>query len=355
MKYGLMDYEYGKNKYFVDVNFGDEIQSIAASNFLPKIDYFIDRENITEKIDINDKIKLIMNGWYMHNQEQWPPADNIVPLLISMHIVPSKKKFIENIFSERNREYLLSFGPIGTRDLGTLELFEKNNIPAYFSGCLTLTLNKNKLIKKQDYILCVDVKDDLVRAIKKQTKRKVICISPVFKYPIFNKYDKFKYAFKFLEAYQSAAAVITSRLHAAMPCLALETPVLLIDDSNGEDQRFWGLNKLVRNISTNKYISNLDFFDLNNIKENSKEYLHYRAKLINSCEKFIGSKQQEISPLYKIYNKEEENVQNLEILTNITKKSSKESVLYRFKTNELIKYAIKRKIYKQKNKKYYYK
>ena len=94
---------------------------------------------------------------------------------------------------------------------------------------------------------------------------------------------------------------------------------------------------------------------MNNIKENSKEYLHYRAKLINSCEKFIGSKQQEISPLYKIYNKEEENVQNLEILTNITKKSSKESVLYRFKTNELIKYAIKRKIYKQKNKKYYYK
>lgn len=31
-----MDYEYGKNKYFVDVNFGDEIQSIAASNFYLK-------------------------------------------------------------------------------------------------------------------------------------------------------------------------------------------------------------------------------------------------------------------------------------------------------------------------------
>ena len=40
MKYGLMNYNYGREKYFMDINFGDEIQSIAASNFLPKIDSY---------------------------------------------------------------------------------------------------------------------------------------------------------------------------------------------------------------------------------------------------------------------------------------------------------------------------
>ncbi len=49
MKFGLLKYDYGIYKYAIGSNLGDEIQSIAASYFLPKIDCFIDRESIKKK------------------------------------------------------------------------------------------------------------------------------------------------------------------------------------------------------------------------------------------------------------------------------------------------------------------
>ena len=43
------------------------------------------------------------------------------------------------------------------------------NIPSYFSGCLTLTLQRNYEIPRQDYILCVDVEPHVVDKIKQLT------------------------------------------------------------------------------------------------------------------------------------------------------------------------------------------
>ena len=106
MKFGLLDYNYGIRQYRIETNFGDEIQSIAASYFLPKIDYFIDRELISSNhFDKNEKIKIIMNGWWMHDSNQWPPAQNIEPLLISIHFA-DKKEFLKNLFSKENIYYL---------------------------------------------------------------------------------------------------------------------------------------------------------------------------------------------------------------------------------------------------------
>ena len=53
MKYGLL--------YYKDTgNIGDDIQSYAASKFLPKIDYMIDRENI-EMFAPNKKEKVLLS------------------------------------------------------------------------------------------------------------------------------------------------------------------------------------------------------------------------------------------------------------------------------------------------------
>lgn len=352
MKYGLLNYTYGKRKYYMGANFGDEIQSIAASCFLPQIDCFIDRESISKDIFSlsSEKIKVIMNGWFMHDQTQWPPSKNIVPLLISMHFVPEKEFFIKRLISSENIEYLLKNGPIGTRDLETLYLLEKHNIPAYFSGCMTLTLPKNDNIQKQEYILCVDVKKEIVDALKKKTKRKIYCISPVTKYPLLTPNEKFEYALSYLNAYQSAYAVITTRLHTAMPCLALETPVLLIDDSKGKDGRFSGLGELLRKTTTEYYIKNLDMFNVNDVEDNSRDYFVYRNKLIKSCEDFTGYKHQSSSPLFSYCSKEEENVKKLAILKNVSNRLSAKRILYKYKSISLIEDSINRVYYKTKNK-----
>ena len=308
-----MKYDYGVNRYTMGCNLGDEIQSIAASCFLPKVDYFIDRESISRAV-CDEKIKLIMNGWYMIDHKQWPPARNIEPLLVSVNL--SNEKFEKNIFSPQNRDYLIDNGPVGARDLYTLNLLHEQNIPSYFSGCLTLTLPKNEYIVRKDYVLCIDVQKDIVDKLRKQTSRKIYEFSSTFPLQYLKCEEKFKYAFGLLKAYQSAAAVITSRLHAAMPCLALETPVLLVRDFEKHDGRFDGLGELVRKADNKFYLNNLDYFDVNNLTPNGSEYMKYRELLIERCEKFTGEKHSTISPITQIQSVEEQLVNNIEIMHN---------------------------------------
>ena len=61
MKYGLLTYD--ENERFFNV--GDNIQSLAAKQFLPKVDEFINREELAEHK--GDAVNLIMNGWFSHN------------------------------------------------------------------------------------------------------------------------------------------------------------------------------------------------------------------------------------------------------------------------------------------------
>lgn len=355
MKFGLLSYEYGKNRYFTDINFGDEIQSIAASHFLPQIDYFIDREQLsTFRSNSSEKLKVIMNGWYIHDEKQWPPSKDIIPLFTSIHINRSKKSFINKVVSEfknhipswYDQDIYKEWGGIGCRDLSTLEILQENNIPAFFSGCLTLTLPQNPHIKKQDYILCVDAREDVVAALKKNTKKTIISISPEFKYPFFSPLEKFNYALNYLNAYQSAAAIVTTRLHTAMPSLALKTPVLLLDDSNGKEDRFSGLRELIRSTTSDYYIKNLDFFDINNITPNSNAYLKLREKLIAQCEQFTNCKHHYPSVLFKDRSFELQNVLNLSALFNASSRFDSQELLYKYHTKYLICAAIKRKIYK---------
>ncbi|MEZ4908474.1 MAG: hypothetical protein R2771_12725 [Saprospiraceae bacterium] len=72
-------------------NYGDDIQSLAAFRLIKdlnySIDYMIDREHLNKKIS-DEKIKLVANGWFMENPNNWPPANNIDPLFISFHLNP---------------------------------------------------------------------------------------------------------------------------------------------------------------------------------------------------------------------------------------------------------------------------
>ena len=132
MQYGLMTYKY-------TINLGNEIQSIAARRFLPKIDHYIDHEEL-HLFSNSEKVKMIMNGWYLDCLDAWPPSKDIDPLLISMHFNTSVNETKEVILSDESRDFFSSYGPVGCRDYPTVELLDENCIDAYYSGCLTLSL-----------------------------------------------------------------------------------------------------------------------------------------------------------------------------------------------------------------------
>ena len=84
MKYGLFEY--------TTENIGDEIQSIAARRFLPSVDYYFNRDSIDDTDTGADEVKLIMNGWYTHKPENFPPKNKKSRQQIFLSAFPHEKK-----------------------------------------------------------------------------------------------------------------------------------------------------------------------------------------------------------------------------------------------------------------------
>lgn len=130
-------------------NIGDDIQAIAAQNLLQGKLIGLDRELIST-YSFPKPLPTLINGWFMHTktewyrtdipapEKSWPPSPSLRPLILSIYFHDC---FLPHAFSKESIAYLKQNGPIGARDLSTLEELQKRNIPCYFSGCLTLTLD----------------------------------------------------------------------------------------------------------------------------------------------------------------------------------------------------------------------
>ena len=282
----------GKTKFglffYNTENIGDEVQSIAAKRFLPRVDYYFDRDNIDGTDTGDDEVKIIMNGWFTHKPENWPPKNkNINPLLIAMHVEQDalNGRVAKAFVTDESKRFLNEHGPVGARNYPTLELLNKNGVEAYFSGCVTLTLKPDPRIKRQDYVLAVDVSDKVFDNIKSRTKRRVIRLD-TYRSPDMTREEKFALAYYWLYLYQSAHAVVTTRLHTMLPCLAFQTPVFAI--AGRDPKRYSGLIDLVRHASENEFIKNEKLFDLDKPDNNPEDYLALRKNLEQTCRKFTG-------------------------------------------------------------------
>lgn len=278
-------------------NIGDDIQAIAARQFLPETSVFINRDFISQ-FQYPSKICVIVNGWYMHrpsyfgNDENkqhkfnWPPSDIIDPILISIHFT---MPFISTALSPENVKYLMSHAPVGARDLFTLCMLQSRHIPSYFSGCLTLTLT-NSFKEREDIVYAVDLDEECINFLISNTKFKVQPITHgISQNLVHDQNARLKYAEELLEKYKKARYVVTSRLHAAMPCLAFETPVLLIT-TQSDQYRFDGLKQLVRNCNRKEFLQGIHNFNLEDPEENPKSYLPIREKLIRTINNWLSTK-----------------------------------------------------------------
>jgi hypothetical protein len=266
MKYGAVVNISGRN-------FGDDIQSVAAIKLLPQVDLFLDRENLNFS-NIYEEVRFICNGWFMDNPDRWPPASNLIPLFISFHITNWNNSYIK-LLDNKLKEYYKKFEPIGCRDLNTLELFKRIDINAYYSGCLTLTLkNKFKDSEKTNEILLVDPFNHMIP--QGMTRKILNGLIPQSLIPsvkrithyhdeIMNINECIDHAMNLIDRYSKAHLIITSRIHAALPAIALGTPVLFLDvgfDTNKSRDRFGGIIDLFPVLDNNvfSYLSN-NFFE----------------------------------------------------------------------------------------------
>jgi hypothetical protein len=286
-KYGLLGYR-GSG------NLGDQLQSLAARRFLPHVDCVVDRDALNaESWFDRSEVKIILNGWFTHRPENWPPSPRLTPFITSFHlsneIHPQNRRHIsaaKALVEGGSLEYLKKHAPIGARDLGTRDLLERHGVESHFSACLTLTLERPREVIPGDYVCVNDVDAEILAAVRSRTHSPVQRTTHRDRLTI-GGLRRMRKAEALLRLYAGAKCVVTSRLHCALPCLAVGTPVLLIM-LRADTYRFSGLSSLLRHCAREEFLASQVDFDFDRPAPNPTDHLTYRDRLVASCEGFIA-------------------------------------------------------------------
>lgn len=250
MRFGRLVYLY-TGKTYVDgsaiYNIGDNMQTFAIDHIYQQMG--LPREDI---VDINfsemkyydgEYVILPMAGYASHYKRfaQLPTSDKIIPLFVGFEM---SDETCDDIVP-----YLKKHEPIGCRDEATMRLLRRKGVEAYVSGCLTITLPRRKKEPENKKAFFVDIPAKLEEYIPRELKENCEYIKHegAIGHAPMTEDDRKEidiYAKNVLEKYQrEASLVVTSRLHAAAPCLALGIPVILAIDNI--DLRFSWLDKLI--------------------------------------------------------------------------------------------------------------
>lgn len=259
-----------------ETNVGDAMQSLGALRVMGGADVYLDREGLHDILSPRDLLLVGVGNFSEELPLGWGPRPPVKPLYIGTRLSP-------HLMTPAFVEHLRAHGPIGARDPATLELLQTHGVDAYFSGCLTLTLQAAP--RPRQGVILVDVSDAVVSGLPADLSRDALLVehvrapglgmavrrlaggwpedSPwtdqvgptsgwaglltiheVAERPerisplLFPRVDRVEdslraihelvHAEALLELYAGAELVVTSRLHCALPCLALGTPVVLI-------------------------------------------------------------------------------------------------------------------------------
>jgi hypothetical protein len=288
-----MSRKFGLLVYDNTGNLGDEIQSIAARSFLPSVDYSIGREALNNfSSSTGEKVAIILNGWFLHHPENWPPSESLWPLLISFHVTNWRGRGIglcakDVLVTEPVVKYLRGYAPVGARDVHTLDLLRKAGVETYLSGCLTMTLARPAVARDEGVVVLNDVPDAVAKYVRQRTGKRIVTTQHRT-YWERDTQKRFAEAGRLLELYARASCVITNRLHCALPCLAYGTPVLLLDAA--EDlARFDGALDFLHHCPGTAFVSGDYRYDVDNPPHNSDRFLSYRADLVRRVRSFVDT------------------------------------------------------------------
>ena len=336
------------------VNIGDYIQSLAAKQYFNDNNFICwNRDNL---INYKGKsAKAVMNAWFTYKPLNFPPSAQITPLFVSFHLNSKYGKSI--LHNPKVIDYFKHYEPIGCRDFNTVNLLKENGINAYFSSCLTTTLDfsyKSKTSSREkiyivdplsympngkslfelfctfiQYLINFKEVNRIIRSYKNNNKyslsfskigigrfflavKSFLLLKEVFSPEILTKAefitqfnslkeyptdaDRFKRAEELLKKYSEARLVITSRIHCALPCLGLETPVVFLQNEKDSLKSSCRLGGLIHFFHLIKYKGSnmVESFKkkpgrigLKDILTNKSDYKVYAEELKNKVNHFF--------------------------------------------------------------------
>lgn len=199
----------------------------------------VDRDSSTYQA-FPENTWLLEFGWHMHglfglDVFDFPLHPNLNPIFVSFHCNN------RGLLTPETIEYLKAHGPIGCRDWTTVDLLLSLDVPAFFSGCLTTTVNTvfpDLGTTPAPASIYVDVMRTPVPAGHENVRQSY----PEVKKKTFveNMYD----AVALLERYRTGyTKVVTTRLHSYLPSRSIGLEVQF-DPKNNADVRFAGLFRL---------------------------------------------------------------------------------------------------------------
>lgn len=198
-------------------NIGDSIQSVAVLQHVDQDYIVIDRDNLKEYDGVSCVV--VMNGWFSHQPQNWPPSNKIKPIFFGFHITP-----VAADSYKYHKEYFKSYEPIGCRDLGTAETLRSWGVDAYVSGCATMTFPERATVPVEPRDIVVDIDPFL---FCRNDRRRVLSLTHESHIDYTPDTVRNQVASSLLKFYKdNAGSIVTSRIHCAMPCYAMGIPVV---------------------------------------------------------------------------------------------------------------------------------
>lgn len=334
------------------INIGDYIQSIAAKQFFDDDNYiFFNRDEL--KLYKGEPAKVIMNAWMTYKPYNWPPSSQVYPLFVALHINSSAEsrflshdsiKYLKKYEPIGCRDYhtmnILKgkgvnayFSGCLTTTLGKTYKYNGKREGIYIVDPLSYMPNGNNFFEIMKAVVqTVFYMKPVLKILRnyKKNNRFTINISKVgigrlliitksylllrklvvpdvlynaifiTQFNMSNEYssesERFARADELLTKMASAQYVITSRIHCALPCLGFETPVVYIrnlSESKKSTCRLGGLESLFNVITVKGENVTSNFFDglfkRDSSFKNKIDFVEYRDRLINICNKFMMS------------------------------------------------------------------
>ncbi|HYO43951.1 MAG TPA: TylF/MycF/NovP-related O-methyltransferase [Candidatus Limnocylindrales bacterium] len=193
---------------------------------------------------IPDGTWMVAFGWHMHPlfdlRYDFPYNPKIRPLFVSFHVNRL------DLLSDEALDYLRDHGPVGCRDWNTVHLLLSAGVDAFFSGCLTTTVDALFPSRETAYAGkgAVGVIDLPASAAGKGRGRVKTYSHQSDAYRYMSVTEGVRAADAALGGYQrDLDRAITGRLHAYLPLTSLGVPVEFRTRSPG-DVRFAGLTHL---------------------------------------------------------------------------------------------------------------